>query len=220
MMDSRILTRTCFLLILFLLPASVAGQALKPDHDRLIDALQAKYNRLNSLAADFTQIHTAPAERTRRESGQLLLRKPGRMRWDYAGPEQKLYLSDGRSVYEYVPADGYATRMSLKEADDWRAPFAFLLGRGNLRQDFSRIEVDAESPTRAGNRVLRLTPRRDQEFRVLLVEIEPASLQLVRLSFIDRQGGRSDFLFSAIRENIAAPDSRFTPPAGVEIRKN
>jgi outer membrane lipoprotein carrier protein len=207
------------LVLLVMIPAAGLAQGSQ-EHERLIDALQAKYNRLNTLAAGFTQIHNAPGERMRRETGQLLLKKPGRMRWDYSGTESKLYLSDGRFVYEYVPADGYATRMSLKEADDWRAPFAFLLGRGNLRQDFKRIEVDAEAPTRAGNRVLRMTPKREQEFRVLLVEVDPASLQLVRLSFVDRQGARSDFLFSDIRENVAAAETRFTPPAGVEIRKN
>lgn len=207
--------------LLILLLAPFPGQAQgSAEQERLVDALQAKYNRLTSLAASFVQIHTAPGERTRRESGQLLLRKPGRMRWDYDGAEKKLYLSDGKSVFEYVPADGYATRMSLRDSDDWRAPFAFLLGRGNLRQDFQRIEVDVESPSRAGNRVLRLTPKREQEFRVLLVEVDPVTLQLARLSFVDRQGARSDFLFATVRENVPAAEARFSLPAGVEVRKN
>lgn len=218
-MFSRKFQRWLGLLILVLAPLPGLAQA-KPEQDRLVDALQAKYNRLSSLAASFVQIHTAPGERTRRESGQLLLRKPGRMRWDYDGAEKKLYLSDGKSVYEYVPADGYATRMSLRDSDDWRAPFAFLLGRGNLRQDFQRIEVDVESPSRAGNRVLRLTPKREQEFRVLLVEVDPVSLQLARLSFVDRQGARSDFIFDSIRENVPAAEARFALPSGVEVRKN
>lgn len=207
------------ILALLLGPMHVHGQGV-PDQNRLVDMLQAKYNRLNSLSADFVQIHNAPGERTRRETGHLLLRKPGRMRWDYSGSEKKMYLSDGKFVYEYVESDGYASQMSLKEADDWRAPFAFLLGRGNLRNDFQRIESDVEAPTRAGNRVLRLTPKREQEFRVLIVEVDQAALQLIRLSFIDRQGARSDFLFSRIEENVPVGDSRFTPPAGIEIRKN
>ncbi len=189
-----------------------------PDLSRLIDALQAKYNRLGSLSADFTQIYTAPGERARRESGRLLLRKPGRMRWDYSEPERKQFFCDGRYVYEYVPADGFATRMSLKDADDWRAPFAFLLGRGDLRRDFQRIETASEAPARAGNVVLRLVPRETGSFRALIIEVDPTTLQLARLTFIDSDGARSDFLFSGIREN--APGDGFSPPAGVEIRKN
>jgi outer membrane lipoprotein carrier protein len=205
-----------FILVVIPLPGLAQSGS---EQERLIDALQAKYNRLNSLAASFVQIHTAPGDRSRRESGQLLLKKPGRMRWDYDGAEKRLYLSDGKSVFEYVPADGFATKMSLRDSADWRAPFAFLLGRGDLRKDFQRIELDVESPSQAGNRVLRLTPKQEQEFRVLLVEVNPGSLQLVRLSFVDRQGARSDFLFSAVRENVPAAEARFTLPAGIEIRK-
>src|SRR5574341_2340034 len=146
-----------FLLLIPLFPApAISAQT---ELDQLINALQRKYNKLSSLAADFTQIYTAPGERTRRESGRVLLKKPGRMRWDYTSPETKLFVSDGKWVYEYVPAEGYATRSSVKESDDLRAPFAFLLGRGNLRRDFKRMEFVNESPAKAGNKILRMVPK-------------------------------------------------------------
>ncbi len=187
---------------------------------QLVNALQAKYNRLSSLAADFTQIYAAPGERVRQESGHLLLKKPGKMRWDYTTPEAKLYLSDGKWVYEYLPAERLATRARVKETNDLRAPFMFLLGRGNLRRDFKHIELLNESPVRAGNRVLRLIPKRAQQLRELRIEVNPVTLQLTRLSFVDAAGARSDFLFSNIRENAPASDGLFifTLPAGVEIR--
>jgi outer membrane lipoprotein carrier protein len=196
--------------------------SLQPELDQLINALQAKYNKLSSLAADFTQIYTAPGERTRRESGRVLLKKPGRMRWDYTSPEAKLFVSDGKWVYEYIPAEGYATRSSVKESGDLRAPFAFLLGRGNLRRDFKRIEFAGEAPAKAGNKVLRMVPKRAQDFKELVIEVEPGSLQLSRLSLIESGGARSDFLFSNIRENAPAGAEQFIfkAPAGVEVRNN
>ncbi|NBO63568.1 MAG: outer membrane lipoprotein carrier protein LolA [Acidobacteria bacterium] len=218
-MDIKLIFRTV-LASTFLLVELYGQSPVDPGLDRLIDGLQGKYNRLSSLSALFVQIHTEPGGSPRRETGRLLLKKPGRMRWDYDGPEKKLYLSDGKSVYEYVSTDGYATRMSLRESDDWRAPFAFLLGRGNLRNDFKRIELDAESPARAGNRVLRLIPKKEQEFKILLIEVDPISLQLARLSFVDRNGARSDLLFSGLQENAPAAESRFGLPAGVEVRAN
>ena len=188
--------------------------------ERLVNALQTKYARLTSLAADFVQIYTAPSERTRRESGHLMLKKPGKMRWDYTTPETKLYVSDGKVIYEYLPAERVATRTTIKETQDLRAPFMFLLGRGDLRRDFKRIEFASESPVRAGDRVLRLIPKRASEFRELLLEVESQSLQLVRLSFIDQNGARSDFLFSNVREQATIDDAQFIfkPPAGVAVR--
>lgn len=188
------------------------------DLDPFINALQTKYNKLGSLAADFTQIYNAPGERGRRESGSLLLKKPGKMRWDYSSPEQKLFVSDGKVLVEYVASEKMATRVSVKESDDLRSAFLFLLGRGNLRRDFKRIEWANETPLAAGNRVLRMIPKRG-DVRELLVEVEPNALTLKRLVLINRNGGRSDFLFSNLRENAAAADGQFsfTPPPGVRV---
>ncbi|MCI0524834.1 MAG: outer membrane lipoprotein chaperone LolA [Acidobacteria bacterium] len=210
------------LIVLCSVRAPSSQASAQSELDQLINALQTKYNKLSSLAADFTQIYTAPGERTRRESGRVLLKKPGRMRWDYTSPETKLFVSDGKWVYEYVPADGYATRSSVKESDDLRAPFAFLLGRGNLRRDFKLIEFASEAPAKAGNKVLRMIPKRAADFKELVIEVEPNSLQLSRLSLIESGGARSDFIFSNVQENVATSAAQFTfkAPAGVEVRKN
>lgn len=195
-----------------------AGQA--SELDQLIDGLQTKYNKLASLSADFTQIYTGG--QSRRESGRVLLKKPGKMRWDYTSPESKLFISDGKTLYEYVPSEKYASKSSIKDSSDMRAPFAFLLGRGNLRRDFKKIEFSKEAPARAGNKVLRMIPKRAADFRELLVEIEPTSLQIYRLTLIESGGSRSDFLFSNVRENVPVGDDqfRFKAPPGVEIRSN
>lgn len=208
------------LLFLFCVSQPIAvGQS--PELGQLIDGLQAKYNKLTSLSADFTQIYNSGSQ-TRRESGRVVLKKPGKMRWDYTSPEAKMFISDGKTLYEYVPADKYASKSSIKDSGDMRAPFAFLLGRGNLRRDFKVIEFAKEAPARAGNKVLRMVPKRAADFRELLIEIEPASLQISRLTLIESGGSRSDFLFSNVQENPAVNAAQFIfkVPAGVEVRNN
>lgn len=207
---------SALLLVLLCVPMVGAQSEL----DQLINGLQAKYNKLSSLSADFTQIYNAPGQKSRRESGRVLLRKPGKMRWDYTAPETKLFVSDGKWLYEYIPADKYASRSAVKDSGDMRAPFAFLLGRGNLRRDFKTIEFAKESPARAGNKVLRMVPKRAADFKELVLEIEPATLQISRLTLIESGGARSDFLFSNVRENAPAGADQFTfkAPAGVELR--
>lgn len=221
---NRLFTRPALLLaFLFFNALAVSAQSNNQSElGRLVNALQAKYNKLSSLAADFTQVYTAPGQSERRESGHLLLKKPGKMRWDYTSPEPKLFISDGKWLYEYVPAEKYATRSSIKEAGDLRAPFAFLLGQGNLRRDFKRIEFAGESPIKAGNKVLRLVPKLAQDFKELLIEVEPNSLQMSRLSIIEPNDARSDFVFSNVQENVPTPAAQFTfkAPPGVEVRNN
>jgi outer membrane lipoprotein carrier protein len=220
---SQLFIRPALLLaLLFLNALAVSAQSSQSELDRLVNALQAKYNKITTLSADFAQVHTSRDQRERRESGRLLLKKPGKMKWDYIAPEAKHFISDGKWLYEYIPAEKAVTRSSIKETGDMRAPFAFLLGQGNLRREFRRIEFSDESPVKAGNKVLRMIPRHLQDFDELRVEIDPDTFQIERLSIIEPDRDRSDFIFSNMKENVPAPSAEFafkTPP-GVELRDN
>ena len=189
----------------------------------LIDGLQSKYSRIRGIAADFVQVYQGSDGRTIRESGHLLLKRPSKARWDYAEPERKLFVSDGKDVFFYVLGEKHATRSAIKESVDPQIPFLFLLGRGNLRRDFSRIElVSAERPVTVGNVVLKLVPKRaPEEFRQLLVEVSPGSFEVKRLVIFERSGARMDFLLSNVQENYVAPDGQFqfTLPPGVTVKQ-
>jgi outer membrane lipoprotein carrier protein len=204
--------------IVILIPPARAN-----DLTSLIDGLQRKYSRMRGLAADFVQIYRGVDGRVLRESGRLLLKRPGKARWDYESPERKLFVSDGKNIYFYVYGERHATRGSVKESGDPQIPFLFLLGRGNLRRDFSRIEVVSdEQTTRPGNVLLRLVPKRaPDEFKQILAEVNPSSLDVARLVVIDRKGSRMDFLLSNVKENWTAPDDqfKFTQPPGVTIMR-
>lgn len=198
-----------------------AGQS--PDLNLLIEGLQRKYSRMQGLEADFVQVYRGADGRVVRESGHLLLKRPGKARWEYTSPERKLFVSDGRNVFFYVYGEKNATRSSIKETVDPQIPFLFLLGRGNLRRDFSRIEVAiGEAVAGAGNQVLRLFPKRaPEEFKQLLVEVSPASFEVRRMVIFERSGARMDFLLSNLRENYVAPESQFqfAVPAGVTLKR-
>ena len=69
-------------------------------------ALQRKYDGIKDFSADF--VHTYQGGVLRKqitERGRLLVKKPGKMRWDYTAPEQKLFVSDGVKIYSYIPQD-------------------------------------------------------------------------------------------------------------------
>jgi outer membrane lipoprotein carrier protein len=178
---------------------------------------------MRGLSADFAQVYNGSDGRAVTESGQLLLKRPGKARWDYSSPSRKTFVSDGRNIFFYVEGDRHATRASVKASVDPQIPFLFLLGRGDLRKDFSKIELlSGERAVGPGNRVLRLVPRRaPEEFKKLLVEVNPSTFEVRRMVIFERSGSRMDFLLSNIKENFIAPDARFqfTPPPGVSVRE-
>src|SRR5215471_14463878 len=83
-------------------------------------AVDERYNDLKSLKAAFVEIYQSPGI-SRTESGTLWLKKPGRMRWEYVAPRQKLFLTDSENAYFYVPGERQARRSSLRKIEDIRS---------------------------------------------------------------------------------------------------
>ena len=75
-----------------------------------------------------------------------MLQKPGRMRWDYSQPKGKLFISDGKFMWLYTPAENRAEKMKFQESDDMRAPLAFLLGKLNFAKEFRNLQARPEGP--------------------------------------------------------------------------
>lgn len=206
-----------FLLVLVSLPSPAEDEMVK----KLVVGLETRYGNMKGLAADFTQVYQDRSGRKLQEQGTLMLRKPGKMRWEYRQPEEKLFIVNDKTVYFYVPAEKEVTITELKESDDPRAPFVFLLGRKNLQKDFKSIELShAESPLVAGNVVLELVPKRvSNTLKRLFVEVDPKAIQLSRLVLINANDGRSDFILTNFKENFLADEKQFefTPPSGVKV---
>lgn len=175
-----------------------------------VAALQRKYSGMRDLQMDFVQKYGWPGRRPRTESGQVFLRRPGFMRWEYREPEEKLFLSDGETIHFYLPDRKQVQKSRVGRSRDRRLPFLFLLGRGNLKRDFSRIEWAREKPFFAGNKVLAATPGKAAgPVAEVLMEYDPGRMQLQRVALIERGGARNDFIFTNIRENAGLSKGLF-----------
>jgi outer membrane lipoprotein carrier protein len=177
------------------------------------------YNQLRSLKADFTEIYSGTgAERT--ESGTLWLKKPGKMRWEYRSPKEKLFLSDGKQAWFYVPGDARVQKIPLKKLDDVRSPLAFLLGRTKLEKELDGLSMAPDiKPSVPGNSVLRGVPKfmADRVNEVML-EVNPQN-EIARIIIDETDGSVTEYRFTDQRENAEVPDNsfRFAAPAGVEV---
>jgi outer membrane lipoprotein carrier protein len=202
------------------LALSVAGLAVGPTADvkTLAAAVDAHYNHLRSLQAEFTEIYRGSGmERT--ESGTLWLKKPGKMRWEYRSPRAKLFVSDGKDAWFYVPGDRQARRTEARKLEDIRSPLAFLLGKSKLEKELQGLSFAPDlQPVEPGDFILRGVPRaladRVSEFRL---EVTPEH-RIVRIVIDDVDGSSTEYRFSDQKENgtIAESQFRFTPPPGTE----
>jgi outer membrane lipoprotein carrier protein len=205
--------------ILAILAASPVLSGEPVDLKASARAVDEHYNRLKTLKGAFTEIYQSPGV-SRTESGTLWLKKPGRMRWEYRLPKEKLFLTDSENAYFYVPGERQARKAPLRKVDDIRSPLRYLLGRTKLEKDFEALSFAPDvAPLRAGNLVLRGVPKgmKDTIGEVVL-EVSPV-YQIERIMIQGTDGSTTDFRFSQLEENVTIPDGffRFTPPQGVKI---
>lgn len=177
------------------------------------------YNNLKSFKAEFTEVYQGPGI-ARTESGTLWLKKPGKMRWEYKNPTEKLFLSDSHTAFFYVPGERQARKTPLKNLDDIRSPLRYLLGKTKLEKELEGLSIASDlTPFKASDTVLRGVPKemKDRISEVVL-EISP-SFQIDRIIIREVDSTTTDFRFSNTLENVPVEDSlfRFNPPPGVEV---
>jgi outer membrane lipoprotein carrier protein len=184
--------------------------------DRVAEGVDRHYNDLNSLRAQFTETYRG-AGITRTESGTLWLRRPGKMRWEYAEPKEKLFVSDGKTAYFYVPGEGQARKAPIKDLDDLRSPLRYLLGKTKLKKEFANLTVRAGD--RPGTVLIRGAPSGlADRVTEMTLEVDPQG-QIQRILIDEADGSQTEFVFSGMQENLAVEDARFRfqPPPGVEL---
>jgi outer membrane lipoprotein carrier protein len=182
--------------------------------------IQQKYRAVRDFKADFVQSYAGGVlRRTASERGHVLVKKPGRMRWTYTAPEEKLFVADGSRMYSYVPADRQVIVSALPEADAATTPLLFLMGRGDVARDFTASFTEVTGAP-AGTVALRLTPRRkERDYDWLTLVVDRATLSLRMLIAGDSQGGTSTFTFTNLKENVGLADRefRFSIPKGADV---
>jgi outer membrane lipoprotein carrier protein len=197
-----------------LLAASVSGTDDSLAQN-LVRTIEEHHARTVDIVARFSQSYRSGLiGREITERGVVRIKTPGRMRWEYKDPEPKLFVTDGRTFYFYVPAD---KQVVVSEQDARHSLAARLLsGKGGLLDEFT---ASLEEPAEEGVLRLRLVPRQPQaDVERALVDVEPRG-RIRAILLEDLQGNRTRFRFEDVRENTGLADHlfRFEPPKGVEV---
>ena len=194
---------------------TIGGWAQPRTLSEICKAVENRYNGARSLTAHFDQRYHAPGRLPRAESGELALRKPARMRWDYSSPRGKAFLCDGKWIWFYTPTARKVERTPLKETDDFRAPLAFLLGKLNFHREFGQLtlrESGADAVIEASPKTGKL-PYSRVEFTIA------PDHQIRRVVVTGQDQSVMEFVFSAEKLNAAVAETafRFVPPPGVPV---
>jgi outer membrane lipoprotein carrier protein len=189
--------------------------AAVPDVPALLKAVQERYNRAQTVQVLFQQTYSMRGRAPKTETGELSLRKPGRMRWQYESPKGKLFVSDGKQVFLYTPAFNRVQSMKVRESEDLRTPLAFLLGKLDFWRDFQRFVATPEGPDTR----LKAQPKSDQAPYTEVEFVVTPAREIRYLRITGQDTSVMEFRFSGEKLNPPLADSifRFSPPPGVEV---
>jgi outer membrane lipoprotein carrier protein len=224
----------CALAAVPAVPAQTTAQAAP-----MVRLLEAKYRNAKTLKAIFLQTYRDGRSGIQVESGTVYFSRPGRMRWEYESPEPKLFISDGKSVWFFVPADRTVTKAPMKESDDWRTPLALLTGKAKLSQLCDRIDVSATPPGQSSHIVLSCIPRGTKALpkfspaddtaqqgilspaaydRVLL-EVDSSTGELADVRVLQPGGVELEFRFGQWQQGLPVEEAlfHFQAPPGVTL---
>lgn len=198
-----------------------AAQAQKPKGESaaaVVARVQKYYDATRDLKAKFDQQLTSVAGRPQKASGEVWLKKPGKMRWDYATPEKKLMVSDGATLWVYVPEDEQAFKQPLS-GNALPAQVSFLIGQGKLDKEFdaSLTQVEGLAPDEVA---LKMVPKvGTAAYRYLVFVVDAKTGQVRRTIIYDQQGGTNTLRFSDVQQNKGIDDAKFkfSPPKGTRI---
>lgn len=204
------------LLLAALLPSVATARAeTTPNVKQLAAKVDHHYNRLHSLTTAFVQTYSGMGMQ-KRETGVLLLRKPGRMLWTYTDPNGKLYVLNGKYGYFYTPGQTEAQRVPASKLNDLQSPLRYLLGHTELMRELPDLHITGQqngvytlvgTPTHMGKSVASVT-------------LKVTAEGLIRHIGVTQTDGVTNALdFSGETDDVPAPNSAFEfhAPDGVYV---
>ncbi len=208
------------------LPTAVAGLSAAEAHaeddlnlDEFIKGVEATYKDVQSLSADFVQVTRSVAMGEEpAQKGKVLLARPQKMRWEFAGADARLFVTDGAQMWIYSPAQQQVhVYKDLGGAAGGTGMESLLTNLDQLDELFEveRLESDA---TRS-SAVLKLVPRSEANFKHLRLVIDKKKYLLEQVTIVDAFDNETELSFAQMKFNVSPGDDQFTftPPAGVEV---
>jgi len=202
--------------------ARASAASAESDLEEFVDKVQAACSRVQDLSARFHQTTTNRSLGLVQEaSGVFLVKRPGKMRWEYQKPEARLFVTDGKTLWVYSPADKQVLAQDVGEAFASRLPLSFLAGDCQLRRDFSISPVE-HAGTRASRstKILDLRPVRPEAgISRLLLEVNLQSYTVEKTTLFDAAANTTVIALTDVKLNTGLGEQQFqfTPPPDVTV---
>lgn len=179
-----------------------------------VDRLNNFVKQVSQLEANFQQtVIDTNGEVVEEATGQFLLSRPGKFRWDYDTPFPQQIVADGERIWFY---DVDLEQITVKLQDEALAetPAGLLSGNTLPEAEYNIVELESEDELQW----VRLMPKEnDNTYQTVALAFDDNGIR--EMLMVDSFDQRTRLVFSNIKINAGLPDSRFKfiTPEGVDV---
>lgn len=201
-------------LIALLSMLALGAQAEPVDKGVGAGLLDAYLQKMSALRSEFRQTLLDEQERVVEEAtGTVYLARPGRFRWEYREPEERVLVADGETLWMY---DADLLQVTVRRLTDGLGdtPAALLTGEGAVLDNFEIVRV-TESNTLTWVHLRPLSAESD--FQSVALGFSGGLLNGLQL--LDRLGQttRIELMDAALNPDLPESTFRFEIPDGVDV---
>ena len=201
------------------------GEAVSKEVRAVVTNMQARYKKTKDLQADFKQQTRIEGFATPLISkGNVYIKKPGKLRWDYREPSVEEIYVTGDAVSMYVPEHNQVLIGELTKMTASRAPLQLLQGVANLEEEFTLVPTAGDARGAGGLPLVTLVPKPGphesvQSMAKVVIEVHPNTYYLKTVAIYEKSGNVSTFEFTNLKANSGLKEDLFVfkVPPGVEV---
>lgn len=198
-------------------PKPVSGIPL----EEIVAKVQGVYQKTKDFKAEFIQESTLKTlNKTQVAKGKIYFKNPSKLRWDYYHPTKQEIVTDGKTLWMYMPQDKQVMISELSKVYRSNTSTFFLSGMGNLKRDFDVQLVQPTLNNEEKGYLLRLIPKEPQSnLNELFLLVDKVTFQVMETYFYDFYGNliRIKFKNSVINRGLSDSIFVFTIPKGVDV---
>jgi outer membrane lipoprotein carrier protein len=193
------------------------AEARTPDLETIISGIEQRYAG-RGFSADFFQESMLKAMQiSDTAEGRLIVKRPGKMRWEYIIPDEQIIITNGSTMWIYRPAD--------RQVMVGRAPDFFGQGKGagflsDIRQIRDSFNISLDQTQSEGYFRLRLQPLRPTpELADVILSVAKTTYQVDQVITHNAYGDETRIILKAYEFDIQPDESlfNFDIPDGIDV---
>lgn len=195
--------------------AAVAPDAVAATASEVLLTVQKYYDATSDLQARFEQTYFNPAfgDQPTTTRGDLRLKKPGKMVWDYEGKAEPDFYADGKRLWVIEHDTRQVVSRSVDGDSEVAAAMKFLFGGQELLREFKvrfAAPARAERYGDAQHHVLELKPKaKSTAYKGLALVVDKATGRVDQFVVYNQDGSTNHFRLEQVQANKGISDKIF-----------